>query len=232
MVLDELKVISDDSVFTEEHIVFLANKYRGAVLRTKYLDVSTRYSSNNTRSSVALSNYQSICLNLIEVPAISGEPCEGGSFLRSSVKIPNIMTIGTPKVFPINYYLGEITFVSRERMRYVGHNKYLQNIIYASIGPDNYLYLKSSNPQYLYLEKIKMNAIFEDTEAASELQCEDDDNNNCDLYDRVFPLEESLVSTIIESIVKELSGALYKPQDDQNNAKDDLSNYGAEKKSK
>ena len=140
MCLDELKLYSDDASYTEEHVIFLLGKYRTFLLKQKYSDI---------KKQIPESNYQTICLDLIEVPAISGEPCEGDSYLRSKEKIPFLMKVGNPKVYPIDYYQGEITYVSRERMRYVGYNKYLKNIIYASIGPDNYLYFKSFNPQYL-----------------------------------------------------------------------------------
>lgn len=212
MVLDEIKSTSDDAIFNENHAIFLLGKYRAFLLRQKYSDV---------KRPIPESNYQTICLDLIEVPAISGEPCEGGSYLRSKEKIPFVIKIGTPKIYPIDYYQGEITYVSRERMRYVGYNKYLQNIIYASIGPDNYLYFKSNNPQYLYLEKVKMTGVFENSEEASKLQCEGD--NECDILDRTFPIEESLVSPMIELVVKELLGAQYRPEDNVNNAKDDVS---------
>jgi hypothetical protein len=214
MVLDELKNFSDDATYTEDHVIFLLNKWRTFLLKQRYADV---------KKQIPESNYQSICLDLIEVPAISGEPCEGGSFLRSTKKIPNLMTIGNPQAYPVNYYLGNITFISRERMRYVGYNKYLKNIIYASIGPDNYLYLKASNPQFLYLEKLRLNAIFEDTDEASELECDSDESTSCDTLDKDFPIESGLVPQLIESVVKELSGALYKPADPENNANDDLS---------
>jgi hypothetical protein len=212
MVLDELKLISDDATFTEEHIIFLLNNYRTFILKQRYDDI---------RKQIPESNYQTICLDLIEVPAIAGEPCEGGSYLRSKQEIPNTIKIGSPMVYPLDYYQGEITYVSRDRMRYVGYNKYLQNIIYTSLGPDNHLYFKSSNPQYLSLEKVKMTAVFEDTVAASELSCEDD-NATCDLLDKEFPLEKALVPTVIELVVKELTGSIYKPKDPANDAADNL----------
>lgn len=212
MVLDELKLYSDDASYTEEHVMFLLDKYRAFLLKQRYSDV---------KKQIPESNYQTICLDLIEVPAISGEPCEGGSYLRSKEKIPFLMKIGNPKVYPVDYYQGEITYVSRERMRYVGYNKYLKNIIYASIGPDNYLYFKSFNPQYLYLEKARMTGIFEDAVAASELQCKED--KACDILDREFPMESALVPPMIELVVKELLGAEYRPKDETNDAKDELS---------
>ena len=215
MCLDELKLYSDDALYTEEHIMFLLGKYRTFLIKQRYSDI---------KKQIPESNYQTICLDLIEVPAISGEPCEGGFYLRSKEKIPFLMKIGNPRVYPIDYYQGEITYVSRDRMRYVGYNKYLQNIIYASLGPDNYLYFKSFNPQFLYLEKVRMTGIFEDTLAASELQCPDESGNTvCDVLNREFPIESALVPPLIELVVKELLGAEYRPDDKTNDAKDELS---------
>ena len=215
MCLDELKLYSDDALYTEEHIMFLLGKYRTFLIKQRYSDV---------KKQIPESNYQTICLDLIEVPAISGEPCEGGFYLRSKEKIPFLMKIGNPRVYPIDYYQGEITYVSRDRMRYVGYNKYLQNIIYASLGPDNYLYFKSFNPQFLYLEKVRMTGIFEDTLAASELQCPDESGNTvCDVLDREFPIENALIPPLIQLVVEELTKAEYKPEDKENNSDDDLS---------
>lgn len=216
MVLDELKLYSDDASYTEEHVMFLLGKYRTFLLKQRYSDV---------KKQIPESNYQTICLDLIEVPAISGEPCEGGSYLRSKEKIPFLMKVGNPKVYPVDYYQGEITYVSRERMRYVGYNNYLKNIIYASIGPDNYLYFKSFNPQYLYLEKARMTGIFEDPQAASELQCPNENGNTvCNILDREFPIEDSLVPQLVQLVVQELYNHSRSEEDDENNAKDDLSN--------
>ena len=92
------------------------------------------------------------------------------------------------------------------------------------MGPDNYLYLQSSNPQYLYLEKVRLNGIFENIEYVSDLLCDDSgDSINCDIMDKTFPIEDALVPPIIELAVKELLGAEYRPEDDSNDAKDELS---------
>lgn len=213
--LDSLKIASDDSYITEDHVLFFVSKIRGLILKQRYSDA---------KKEIPQSNYQTICLDLIQVPAISGEPCEGGTYLRSKERVPSTMSVGGNTIYPVDFYQGtHISYISRERMRYVGHNKWLKNIIYASKGPDDYLYFKSSNPQYLYLEKVRMSGIFEDPEKASELECDSTEPNSCDVLDKTFPLEESLVSTVIELVVKYLSGAVYKPKDQENNANDDLS---------
>lgn len=214
LVLDEIKGTSDDFTYTEEHIMFILSKYRAFLLKQRYSDI---------KKQIPECNYQTICLDLIQVPAICGEPCEGGIYLRSKNKVPFIMQVGVPKVYPIDYYQGEISYINRDRMKYVGYNKYLQNIIYCSIGPDGYLYFKSPNPQFLYLEKVKFTAIFQDSIQASNLQClTGEEDEDCDILDRVFPIEDSLISPLIELTVKELLGAAYRPDDSKNNAKDDL----------
>lgn len=211
-ILDLLKQSSDDSYYTQEHVLFLASKMRAAILKQAY---------SNIKKEIPESNYQTICLDLI--PAIDDEPCEGGSYLRSQQEIPATLTIGNTQIYSVDYYQGEITFVSRERMRYVGHNKWLQNIIYASLGPDQHLYFKSSNPQYMYLKKVRMTGIFEDAESAAELQCDSEGEKTCDVLDTPFPLEEGLVTSLIELAVKFLSGSIYKPKDTDNDASDNLS---------
>ncbi len=67
-----------------------------------------------------------------------------------------------------------------------------------------------------------MIGIFEDAEQAAELQCDNQGNLICDVLDTPFPLEEGLVTTLIEMTVKLLSGSIYKPVDSTNNSSDDL----------
>ena len=210
--LDILKLTSDDSLYTEEHIIFLANKARTLLLKKRYSDIKKR---------IPESNYQTICLDLEKVQNIQDLSCQGSS-LRTVQEVPYLMKIGNPKVYPQNYYLGEITYISRERMRYVGHNKYLQNIIYCSLAPDNHLYFKSSNPQHLYLKKVQVTSIFEDIQNASQLECNNDSSQCQDLLDKTFPLEEGLVQPLIEIVVKQLGPSVDLPQDQENNAQDDL----------
>lgn len=217
MVLDELKLFSDDTDYTEDHVIFLLDKYRAFLIKQKYTD---------DKKEMPESYYQTLCLDLEEVPAIDGSPCEGKGYLKSIQKVPNIMPVGNVIVSPKDFYQGiYITYVSRERMRFVGHNKFLKNIIYCSIDPQNYLYFKSSNPQFRYLDSIKFTAVFEDSASASSLQCEQNsEDNNCDILNRNFPIEDALIPPLLELVIKELSGAVYRPKDFGNNAKDDLAN--------
>lgn len=213
MCLDELKLSSDDSFYTKDHLIFLLVKYRSFLLKQKYSDI---------KKQIPDSDYQSICLDLIEVPAISGEPCEGNSYLRSKNKIPTTMMIGNPRVYPTDFYQGEIAYISRDRMRYIGYNKFMRNIIYCSKAPDGYLYFKSWNPQFLYIENVRFSAIFEDAKEASEMACPEENGAICKLEDKEFPIEDSLVPPLIELVVKELRGPEFMKKDEDNNAEDNL----------
>lgn len=213
MVLDELKMISDDSHFQREHVLFLIDKFRGFILKQRYADI---------KKEIPESNYQTICLDLEQVPALGEDTCGGKGYLRSVQEIPELMTLGNTKVSSMDYFQSNITYVNRERFKYVGNNKYLQNIIYSTIAPNEHLYLKSNNPQAYYLNKVKVTGIFEDSAKAAELACAGEGDNACDVLDKELPLEEALIPPLLELIMKELGGAKYQAADQQNNASDDL----------
>ena len=213
-ILDLCKISSDDSFISEELILFLCKKYRAFLLR-KELE------KKNASDLISEFEYQEICLDL-ERTAVN--PCLG-YYLTSTVEVPKIFEGTIPKLYPKDFYSGiNICFVPKDKMRYVGTNKYLQNIIYASIGPDFHIYLSSSNPQFSYLKQIRVSAVFEDPEEAAKLSCNGtNDAGTCDIMEAEFPMREYLVPMLIELVVKEITGAEYKPEDTTNNSSDDLS---------
>ena len=222
MVLDMLKITSDDSVFTEEHIIFLAGRYRSFLLKQRY--------SSDLKKQIPESNYQTLCLKLEPIEAIEGFPCFGGFYLRSIEEVPDTLPFGTTRLYTSgSYYKGDITFVTKDRFKYIGNNKWMQNIIYATLDPSGRIYLTSSNPQFKYLENscLKLTGVFENAEEASKLECCNTDGSEateeCDILDRDFPLEDALIAPLIELVAKELSPSVAAPEDTKNNANDDLS---------
>lgn len=212
MVLDELKEHSDDAYYTEDHIIYLVTNWRAALLEKKY---------PTNKKDISPENYTEICIDLEKSDLIDGSPCTG-TVLKSTKKLPDILRVGYPKVYPYNYFSsGHMSWVSAERFRYAGDgNRWLQNMIYATRGTDSYLYIKSKNPQALYLDKARIQAVFADPKEAYELSCDGD--GACDILDKEFPLETNLVQTCIQAVVAELAGQRYAPEDKANNAEDDL----------
>lgn len=208
---------SDDSYYTEEHVLFLCKKYRSFLIKKE------QDKEKGSQEIASEFEYQQICLDLEKVPAIDREPCTGGYYLRTTQKIPKILEGTQPRVYPIDYFQGtHINYISRDRMRYIGSNPFLQNITYVALGPDLHLYLQSGNPQFLYLKKLRMNALFEDFDETSGLLCDSEGESAvCDVLDMEFPIRDYLVPPLIELVVKALTGANTTKPDESNNAKDD-----------
>lgn len=218
---------SDDSYITEEHVLFLCKKYRAFLIKKEQ-------EKEKTSTDIASEfEYQEICLELEKTATMDGNPCISGCYVRTKNKIPKILENTTPRIYPVDFYKGiNICFVPKDKMRYIGTNKYMQNIIYCSIGTDFHLYLNSCNPQFIYLRKLKMSAIFEDFEEVAKLACDNNGDNSsasCDPFEQEFPIREYLVPTLIELVAKSITGALYKPVDTKNDAKDNLSEIPAQK---
>ena len=223
MVLDLAKAAtSDDSFFTEDHALFLCKKYRAFLIKKE------QEKERTTGDIASEFEYQQICLDLEK---IDGEPCVSSAKLRTTKPIPKILDGNKPRVHFQDYFSDDmLTFVSRDKMKHIGSNPYMKNLIYASIGPDLHLYLTSSNPQFLYLKKLRMSAVFEDFDAAADLLCDDSgESQSCDPLEADFPIREYLVPMLIELVVKELTGSKYQPVDNRNNAKDDMSDVGSQK---
>lgn len=222
MVLDLAHAASsDDSYLTEDHALFLCKKYRAFLIKKE------QDKERSTGDIASEFEYQQICLDLEKTDA---DVCVSSSKLRSTKPIPKILDGNKPRVHLSDYFADDmLTFVSRDKMKHIGSNPYTKNLIYASIGPDLHLYLTSSNPQFLYLKKLRMSAVFEDFDAAADLLCDDNgESTSCDPLDAEFPIREYLVPMLIELVVKELSGSKYQPVDDRNNASDDLSKVKAQ----
>ena len=215
IVLDLCKLSgSDDAFITEDHALFLLKNHRKLLIKQDSLK----------NPEAGEEEYQQICLDL-QVDNTSKDLCLSGNYLKSVQKLPQIVSGTTPRVYPLNYFFGaNVAYISRDRMKYVGTNKYLQNIIYAALGPDNHLYLNSANPQVQYIQKIRISAVFEDIDQIADLLCDEDGGTaSCDVMDMEFPMRGYLVPALIDSVAKELLGAAYRPKDSYNSASDDLS---------
>lgn len=111
MCLDEIKLASDDSYITEDHILFLISKYRAFLLKQKY---------EKTNMPVSFSNYQLVESN-------------DGDY------VPAIMSVAKPIVTYTdnNDNTVHLTYVSPHRYLFVGNNKTLKAIKYCTVDMDN-----------------------------------------------------------------------------------------------
>lgn len=217
IILDELKIQSDDSYFEEEHIMFLINKYRPLILKQRYSDI---------RKEIPDANYQSINITMVDSPEVTGNLDGSMHYRKSNVKIPTILNLnGGQRIITLSYksdyWSGEITYVSKDRFKYIGYNKWIASTVYGSIGPDSYLYIKSADTNIIQLNGVKLTSIFEDPTEVNKLDV-DINGKIKDPMDIECPFEANLIPVLVEMVLKSLIPALARPSDNVNNANDDI----------
>lgn len=230
MVLDQLKAISDDRYIEEEHIIFLLKKYRIFILENE---------RKNTIHKLSPVNYQTTDFVLRETTAVSGLPCTGRIYLMSTTKLPIIALINGEDAdtyftvtkqdavdeteITIPWLSENICYTNKKRFGYVGHNKFLINILYFTQGVDGYLYAASGKSDFLELVydddnliTFTITTIFKDPDALHL-------NDETDILDREFPFDDKFIPELIQYCLRDLLGMAYRPKDTNNNANDDLS---------
>lgn len=74
------------------------------------------------------------------------------------------------------------------------------------------------------LSRIKINGVFDDFEKAADLACYSDGSAmECDSFEMEFPIDSYLVPELIDLVLREMLGGVYRPKDASNSASDDLS---------
>ena len=211
MVRDLVKISSDDSYITSQHILFMLEKFRAFVLKTKY---------ENKEADIPDTDKSSMTTELELVEDNLGY--SGIPLLRSKQPVPTDMIFDLISV-RTNKLTGNpnIVFVPFVRFAHTGNNKYLKNIIYWTIDNDNYILVKSCNPMFEYLTAFTVEGVFESPMSIAEADCA---CKGLEVnYDDVdFCLEDSLVELVIDYVVKALQDSIYRPEDDFNNTNDDF----------
>lgn len=215
MCLDLIKGMSDDFTYTEDHIAYLLDKFRALLLKQRY--------GNDPKKHVPYSNYQTLKVNFtIKLDTNS-------KVLKSEEQIPYMLQLGIPRVIAKDedYYNYRFELTSRERFPFTGNNKYTKLITYCAINEDNHLLIANkpefwdNTPAYIGPTELRIVGIFENPREVTD-EISFNESSTGDELDRNIPIEEGLVTTLIELVVKELLGASYRPADNTNNSNDDM----------
>lgn len=216
MIMDQNKLSSDDSFIEPSHIVFMLSKIRAYFLKEKY---------GKLKSQVSQSNFQTVTIGVHPESNVSG--CSSFATLKSNEKVPNLLLLNNYEgLVQVSTGFGSpatISYVNANRFSSVGYDRWQQNVIYATIGPDSYLYIKANDSDILNLTSVSMTAVFEDIAAANELIASDNCEEVCDPMDNSFPLEEGLITPVLTMTAQQVYQDATKPSDKINNSTDDLS---------
>lgn len=205
IITDLSKTISDDSNFNQDHILFLASKYRNYIINSQYL---------NMKKTIPMSNYQTVCVDLAP---IDDDICGVDDSLKSIDSVPSLLPLGSVTISPAaGFQYGKLSYVPYQRYRYVGKSRFSGNMQYVTIGPDNYLYMKTNSHDGAFMDKLCITGIFDDiVEAAKTGECMD-----CDYLDTRFPLEDAFVNSLIQLVVNDITGGAWRLRDTDNDAYD------------
>lgn len=233
IVLDELKIMSDDSVWEYEHIVALLNKYRAMLIKQRYLDKKVPMPSafyQTLKIGFDINFYRGkIYKSIKRLPAITGN------------SMLNLHTfLYREDGFKIN-----INLINSQQFKVISYNRWPTKEVCATLSQDGYMYVYSpagATLQTTNLGTVDGEIIIGEEEAAPAL-VSDILKNELLQYDTIldnpldmvefndltidsfldveFPCDESLSQVIVSLCLDELSKAMMIPKDEVNNANDD-----------
>ena len=208
--------VSDDFKISDEQVYFILKYARAKLIKDKF----DKYHYIN------IANYQTIdCLKLELVPEINC-PCftNDCKVLRSKCELPRVITGRNGLLIQGIYDLSGnvISETSKSKLQYYKYSKTKQNRVSYYIL-NNHLYIQNADR----LKAVSITALFEDPLALSSGlgECNScGDNGSCyDPYTMDFPLDLDLTTYLNKMTYEELYGIMMKiPQDNNNNAKDDI----------
>ena len=207
---EALRQFSDDSDITDDYISFLIDDTRALLLRQKY---------NAPGSIIPFSIRQRLHVDL--------ELSDDNVFisidkiLRSVDPIPRLVeSFNFMNHFWVDsgsYVNIKFVYVTPERFPFVGYNKWLQDVVYVTIGQDYRLYFQSANLKHRLLDKVRVYSIFENPKTAWEASADYNPNQTFE-NDVIYPIDLDMWVTMKEIILKQMIATLQIPQDKNNNA--------------
>ena len=150
-----------------------------------------------------------------------GDTTEDCYVVRTTVKLPTTLVLNSTKGFtrigPTNKFEKQYTYVSFERVPFVGKGKYNKSIVYAFLL-NGYIYLLSNNDAVHMIKKINVQGMFVDPTEASDFN--DCDGAPCFSPLDKYPLPADMWEVIKKEIRAELLGKLSVPKDETNDSQD------------
>lgn len=132
-ILDEAKVISDDALLENEHLIYIANKYRALLFNQKY---------KGKKVEIPTSWYQRLNVGFTTKMANS-------NIYKSIKQLPNTIDMGNQWLYTFASISGigsnYLNVINSHRFKNVGFNKWTSKQTYCTIDVDKYMYLNSVN---------------------------------------------------------------------------------------
>lgn len=210
-IIERLNSFSDDTELSVEHISFLIDETRALVIKQSYQGIGTsiprviKQQINTTLTLDQENEFNTLDKILCTEDALP-------TLIESSI-INKYLTVDNGSYKNLKFIR-----VPNERFPYVGNNKYLQNIVYYTLGVNNKLYFTGASSVYKLIEEARVFGVFLDPEDAWKLGPDYDSSTK--FNDTIYPIDADMWVKISDILIKLLIPKLQAPEDKINNADD------------
>lgn len=201
MVRDVYGLRGDNAQFTDEHIAYLLDKNRGALLAQMYL---------NKPGQCPMDNVQVIKLHLVDRTAAM---YKDKHVISTDNVCPEFIRIKEPVCFFDNDMLrNKMSYVPYERINSVLANlRYKGKLWFCTRYPDRRFIVMTNSYRLKYVDHVYIEAVFNSVLEANKF----DLDRRKDYLDYSFHLEESFVPTIVQMTAQALSPRLQELEQQQ-----------------
>jgi hypothetical protein len=203
---------TSDSDIDDRQIIFEFNLQRALWYRNEY---------NKRNKTIDDQAKQTICLNLVKS---SADECGCNedtdcTILKSVQKLPPVLDLhdklAISKVTANDMVSKPLSFVSYNKFPFTGNGPYNKDNVFVTYHPNGHIYLKSSNPTFLLMNRIAVTLILEDPLDAKEFTCNE---GPCFNPNKEYPVISHIISYIKDIVIKIFIQQLQVPKDQINNA--------------
>ena len=208
---ERLNDYADDSELSIEHLGFLIDEVRALVIKQSYQGIGVNI-PNTIKQQINLDlilDQDNIFASLNKI-------------LVSENALPKLIESSNQNKYITvdNGSYRNVKFIksTNERFPYVGGNKFLQNIVYYTLGVDYKLYFTGGSSVHTLMENARVFGVFTNPKEAWEAG--PNYNEDIDFNDTIYPIDSDMWVKISDIIFKMLAPKAQIQEDKLNNAND------------
>lgn len=210
---ERLRQNIDDSDITNREIIFHVNNQRALFYRNQY---------NQRNRSVDEEIKQILKFTMAQDTTEECGDLADCHVMKSTQKLPSTLELHHKnaifKVTALDKTAISFNLVSWNEFPYQGLSRYTKNEVYVAVGPDNYLYMKSTNKLVKFITSILVTAILENPLDIKDFNLCPDASACQDLDTFEYPIKAYAFAYIADQVVNALGVKLNIPEDEQNDS--------------
>lgn len=214
-VYEQLSINSDDTNVSRIFIADVIDDFRALFLRNEY-------NRKRTIDEDVIQYIKNIPLEDVNSITLCNELCIPQSnclLKRTAFKIPATIELhnsnGILRIAPVDIIAPMFERIELNEVETAGNNRSSKKALFT-FEREGYIYVYSKNLLYSALSFIEIAGVFEDT-SNSVLWRDCGKEEGCFNYDKPYPLNRWMWSSIKDAVINKVFEKMLKPEDEQNN---------------